>query len=157
MLSAAKIADHAHDPVDRVVLDYADRIVRRKRLTGLDGLSFVVDLPRATHLDPGQAFVLSDNSHVAIDAAEEPLIEIRGDLARLAWHIGNRHTPCEVHSDFLRIAEDKVLFDMLQGLGATLARVSGTFTPEGGAYGHGRTMGHDHGHTHQHDHDHDHH
>ncbi|MFU8836628.1 MAG: urease accessory protein UreE, partial [Roseovarius sp.] len=28
------------------------------------------------------------------------------------------------------------------------------FTPEGGAYGHGRTMGHDHGPSHHHHHHH---
>jgi len=156
MLTASEVIDHTHDPADRVVLDYAERMIRRKRLVGVGGTAFVVDLARATHLNPGQAFRLSDGRTVEIDAAEEPLIEIRGDLARLAWHIGNRHTPCEIHTDCLRIAEDKVLFDMLQVLGADLTHVTGTFTPEGGAYGHGRTMGHSHDHSDGHTHDHHH-
>jgi urease accessory protein len=41
-----------------------------------------------------------------------------------------------------------VLADMLRGLGATVTPVMARFTPEGGAYGMGRTMGHDHGHAH---------
>jgi len=42
------------------------------------------------------------------------------------------------------IQADHVLRDMLQKLGATLREVEAPFTPEGGAYGHGRTHGHSH-------------
>ncbi len=34
---------------------------------------------------------------------------------------------------------------MLTQLGAKLTHAMATFRPEGGAYGHGRTFGHDHG------------
>ena len=43
--------------------------------------------------------------------------------------------------------------DMLTRIGATTRDVTEPFTPEGGAYGHGRTHSHDHGHT-AHDHAH---
>ena len=47
------------------------------------------------------------------------------------------------------IREDKVLQAMLEGLGAAVTKVTAPFTPEGGAYGHGRTHGHEHvGHDH---------
>ena len=42
------------------------------------------------------------------------------------------------------IRRDHVLADMLTRLGAELAEAEGTFRPEGGAYGHGRTHGHAH-------------
>ena len=42
---------------------------------------------------------------------------------------------------------------MLGQLGATVTEVTEPFTPEGGAYGHGRTHSHDHGHS-AHDHGH---
>jgi urease accessory protein len=42
------------------------------------------------------------------------------------------------------IRQDKVLRRMLEGLGATVTEVTAPFTPEGGAYGHGRTHGHTH-------------
>ena len=83
---------------------------------------------------------------IAVEAAPEPLLRITGDLTRLAWHIGNRHTPCQIAGDHLLIRADHVLADMLARLGATVEPVTGAFTPEGGAYGHGRTHGHDHGH-----------
>ena len=66
------------------------------------------------------------------------------DLVRLAWHIGNRHTPCQIEADRLLIQQNHVMWDMLALLGATVKDVSEPFTPEGGAYGHGRTHGHRH-------------
>ena len=91
-------------------------------------------------------------------AAEEPLLEVTGaDLARIAWHIGNRHTPCQIEADRLLIQRDHVMADMLARIGAEVREVVEPFTPEGGAYGHGRTHGHDHGHSHGPGEDHDHH
>ena len=81
-----------------------------------------------------------------------PLLEITGDLVQLAWHIGNRHTPCQIESDRLLIQKDAVIGHMLEHLGATVTQIEAPFTPEGGAYGHGRTHSHEHGAT-AHDHD----
>jgi urease accessory protein len=131
---------------DRVTLDYDARFLRRKRLTGAAGTVFVVDLAETVSLDHGDALVLEDGRLVEVAAAPEPLVAVTGDnMARLAWHIGNRHTPCEIGPDRLVIRHDHVLEAMLQGLGAGLERFDGPFRPEGGAYGHGRTMGHSHG------------
>lgn len=138
---------------DHVRLDYEGRFLRRRRLETAGGLAFLADLPQTRNLGPGDAFRLSDGRLVAIEAAEEPLLEITGpDLVRLAWHVGNRHTPCQIEAHRLLIARDPVLADMLRRLGARLAEVVEPFRPEGGAYGHGRTLGHDHGHAHDHDH-----
>ncbi|MCU0828397.1 MAG: urease accessory protein UreE [Tabrizicola sp.] len=128
----------------RVVLGYDERFLRRKRLVMASGESFLVDLPETTNLLAGDAFELSDGRLVEIAAAEEPVLVIRGDLVRLAWHIGNRHTPCQIEADRLVIRADHVLADMLRGLGATVTEAREPFTPEGGAYGMGRTMGHAH-------------
>jgi len=78
-------------------------------------------------------------------AAKEDLLEITGDnLTRLAWHIGNRHTPCQIEPSRLLIQRDHVLRGMLEKLGASLRDINEPFTPEGGAYGHGRTHSHAH-------------
>ena len=128
----------------RVVLGYEDRFLRRKRLVMASGDAFLVDLAETTNLLAGDAFELDDGRLVEIAAAEEPVLVIKGDLVRLAWHIGNRHTPCQIEADRLVIRADHVLADMLRGLGATVTETQGPFTPEGGAYGMGRTMGHAH-------------
>lgn len=128
----------------RVVLGYEDRFLRRKRLVTASGESFLVDLAETANLLAGDAFELEDGRLVEIAAAEEPVLVIRGELVRLAWHIGNRHTPCQIEPDRLLIRADHVLADMLRGLGATVTEAREPFTPEGGAYGMGRTMGHAH-------------
>jgi urease accessory protein len=128
----------------RVVLGYDARFLRRKRLETASGEGFMVDLPETTNLLAGDAFALSDGRLIEIVAADEAVLIITGDLARLAWHIGNRHTPCQIEPHRLIIRADHVLADMLRGLGANVVATHAPFTPEGGAYGTGRTMGHAH-------------
>jgi urease accessory protein len=143
---------------DLVVLGYDDRFLRRRRLVTVHDEGFLVSLAEVTSLSHGDAFELQDGKVIEVIAAEEPLAEVRGPrLPLLAWHIGNRHTPCQIDSDRLLIRQDHVLEAMLRGLGADVRHVSEPFVPEGGAYGMGRTLGHDHGHgTRDHGHDHDH-
>ncbi len=135
---------------DSVTLDYESRFLRRKRLTADGGTLFVADLPETVSLEEGDALLLEDGRLIEVKAAAESLVAVTGsNLARLAWHIGNRHTPCEIGANRLVIRHDHVLEEMLKGLGATVERFDGPFRPEGGAYGHGRTMGHSHGHDHR--------
>jgi|TARA_B110000003_G_C16401122_1_gene438342 urease accessory protein len=136
---------------DSCLLSYEDRFLRRKVLTTVKGTSFLVDLAHTTSLDHGDAFSVSDGQVIAVVAAAEPLLQITGDLVQLAWHIGNRHTPCQIESDRLLIQNDAVIGHMLEHLGATVIQIDAPFTPEGGAYGHGRTHSHEHGAT-AHDH-----
>ncbi|MDA3858859.1 MAG: urease accessory protein UreE [Roseovarius sp.] len=139
---------HWSGPDDTVTLTYDARFLRRKVLTTTGGARFLVDLPQTTSLNDGDAFELNDGRLVGVVAAEEDLLAVTGpDLARIAWHIGNRHTPCQIGTDRLVIQRDRVIRDMLEKIGAEVAEVIEPFIPEGGAYGHGRTHGHDHDHT----------
>ena len=136
------------DAARSITLSYDERFLRRKKLTADDGNAFVVDLAQATSLNAGDVLVLDDGERIVIRAAAEPLYRVTGpNLVRLAWHIGNRHTPCQIGPDYLLIQRDGVIGHMLEHLGATVKEVAEPFIPEGGAYGHGRTMAHDHGHT----------
>lgn len=151
MTSALKTASKIKSAIgasvsDTVSLTYEGRLLRRKRLTSDQGTPFLVDLPSVTNLLDGDAFEFDDGNVISIVAADELLLEIRGDLVRLAWHIGNRHTPCQIEDDCILIAHDHVIADMLRGLGATVTETTRPFSPEGGAYGLGRTFGHSHSH-----------
>jgi len=143
-LPVSRAVRHSYGGDDRVTLTYDDRFLRRKVLTSEGGLRFLVDLEHTTSLDHGDAFALTDGRLIEVIPAPEALLEIRGALTRLAWHIGNRHTPCQIEPDRLLIQRDHVLSDMLEKLGAEVAEVVEPFTPEGGAYGHGRTHSHAH-------------
>ena len=131
----------AADAIDRVVLDADERHRRRIVLTGESGTKFLLDLAEVTALHGGDGLVLDDGAIVAVIAKPEPLVEIAAPdaaaLARLAWHLGNRHTELQVAGDRLRMRRDRVLEDMLAGLGAHLTPVEAPFEPERGAYEHG--------------------
>jgi len=144
-LTATAYHDHAHAATVGVLrLDYEGRFLRRKVVTLTDGREVLVNLPRTTSLNHG-GVLLSDAGEIVVEAAPEPLLEITArDLVRIAWHVGNRHTPCQIDGDRLLIQPDHVIREMLAKLGATLREVVEPFTPEGGAYGHGRTHGHSH-------------
>ncbi|MDE0210829.1 MAG: urease accessory protein UreE [Boseongicola sp.] len=143
-LPVSRKIQHVHHADDSVVLDYEARFLRRRVLTATSGLRFLVDLSQTTSVDQNGAFILDDGRVVGVVPAEEELFEVKGDLIRLAWHIGNRHTPCQVEADRLLIRRDHVMRDMLERLGATVTAVTEPFAPEGGAYGHGRTHSHAH-------------
>jgi urease accessory protein len=138
----------AEGAVDRVVLDYRERFLRRRRLETLGGRVLLVDLPETVSHEEGDCFLLEDGALVAVEAAAEPLAEVTAEpaaLARLAWHVGNRHTPAEIGDGRLLVQRDHVIEAMLATLGAAVRHVRAPFRPEGGAYGHGRTHGHHHG------------
>jgi urease accessory protein len=141
---------NAASAIDRVVLDADERHRRRIALTGERGTQFLLDLPHATALRDGDGLVLEDGAIVRVAGKPEALVEIAAassrELARLAWHIGNRHTDVQVTGETLRIRRDHVLEDMLRGLGARLTPIEAPFEPEQGAYGHGHDHGHGHGH-----------
>ena len=131
--------------IDRCVMTYDERFLRRKVVQTAGGHDVLVDFEHTVSLGHGDALVLEDGRCIEICAANEALIAISGgDLVRLAWHIGNRHTPCQIEPDRLLIQTNHVMQDMLEKLGASTENVTGPFTPEGGAYGHGRTHGHAH-------------
>lgn len=147
--SILRAATHVATPAaDTVTLDYEGRFLRRKLLQTDGGAALSVDLAETISLDEGDAFATLDGQRVVVRAALEPLAEVvaeGAELARLAWHIGNRHTPAQIGQGRLWIRRDHVLEAMLARLGATVRPVMAPFRPEGGAYGHGRTHGHHHG------------
>ena len=128
-----------------LTLDFDARHRRRVRLTADGGEEFLLDLPKAVAMAAGDGLQLEDGRWLAVHAAAERVIEIKhadpDQLARLAWHLGNRHLPTEIRDRSLRIRPDHVIEHMLRGLGAELTSMQAPFQPEGGAYG-----GHGHGH-----------
>ena len=132
--------------LDRVTLAFVDRHRRRLRLVAESGNSFLLDLPRVQHLADGDGLELDDGGYVRVCAAPEPVLEIEGDgptdLLRLAWHLGNRHLPVQALEGRLRIRDDHVIAEMVQGLGGRVTRLSAPFDPETGAYA--ADHGHDH-------------
>jgi urease accessory protein len=149
----------ADAPDDSVELDFDGRHRRRITLRTKGGEELLLDLAETLALVDGDRLVTEDGRHIRVVARPEALMQVSAadpaKLARLAWHIGNRHLPTEIAGPLLYLRHDHVIAAMLEQLGATVRFVDRPFNPEGGAYGHGRTHGHDHHHHHDGHHHHD--
>lgn len=166
MLRAVSRA-HASDaePFGTLVLDSADRHLRRKLVTTNQGDKVMVDLPEPVLLVDGDRLVLEDGRTIEIVAAKEKLYEVRASatvpLPHLAWHLGNRHLAAQIDEDRILIRRDHVIGAMLEGLGASVNEVIERFQPVHGAYhSHSHAEAYDHSQgdprtqSHKHDHDH---
>jgi len=125
-----------------VTLSYLERHRRRLRLVTDQGEPLLLDLAKAMLLGDGDGLE-TDDGVVEVKAANEALLEIRAGsagLARLAYHLGNRHLPIQLLDDRLLIRDDHVIADMVRGLGGEVRAVNVPFVPEAGAY----AGGHDH-------------
>ena len=154
--------------LDSVMLAPDQRRLQTAHLTGVNGTLIGLMLPEPVTLRMGDAFELDGGDLVEIVVEPEPLAEIRANdlthLARLAWHLGDRHVPIQVLANRIRMRRDAALEAMLAALGARLTAIEAPFDPEGGAYAAHAGQehadhhhGHDHGHAHGHDHHDDHH
>jgi len=145
---------------DSLTLAFDERHRRRYLLKSDAGAPVLLDLAKAVAMADGDALRCDDGRFLAVRAAAEELAEIAcadpSELARIAWHLGNRHLPTQLCGDRLRIRPDHVIEAMVRLLGATVRPVTAPFQPEGGAYaGAERAPTHGHaGHHHEHDHAH---
>jgi len=174
--SKLKIARAAYkvEVKGQLKLPFDSRQKSRLRTKLVSGEEVALMLPRGEILRGGDLVTASDGRVIEVVAEPEKLLHIESaELAKVAYHLGNRHVPVQVGKDFLRIAADHVLGEMVKKLGATVKALEAPFEPEAGAYagghhqhdemGHGGKIhdhhhehGHDHGHDHKHGHDHDH-
>ncbi len=150
-----------HAPV--LCLDWDMR--SRSRFAARDSRDreLAVFLPRGSVLRDGDALVAADGSLLRVQAAAQPVLQVRSHdalaLLRAAYHLGNRHVALQLEKGWLQLEPDPVLAQMLRRMGLQTSETLAAFEPEAGAYGgasHGHDHGHDHGHEHDHGHDHGH-
>lgn len=125
-----------------IELDWDTR--QKSRFDGVDSLGrqLGIFLPRGTLVRGGDVLVAEDGSMVKVIAAPQDVLRITActshgspfDLARAAYHLGNRHVPIELKPDHLKIEPDHVLADLLRAMHLIVHEVSEAFEPEGGAY-----------------------
>jgi len=154
-----------------VTLEQCERQKSRGLLRLDDGSEAALLLERGTGLHAGDHLLADDGLVIAVRAAAEGLsiVTAQGplELARAAYHLGNRHIAVQIGALRLAYLHDHVLDDMLRELGFEVGFSAEAFEPESGAYGHGhahlshppaqaRISHHDHAHDHVHDHGHGH-
>ena len=124
--------------VDQVILDYDARHRRRYRIQTVVGEEILLNLREAVAMGDGDGLQLDDGKWLYVKAGDENLLEVTAQnsdhLARLAWHLGNRHLPAAISMNRILIRPDHVIETMLTKLHARVQPVVEPFQPEFGAY-----------------------
>lgn len=138
----------AKDAASEAVLTFDERYRRRVQLSDTAG-EFLLELENPRILADGDGLVLEDGSIVLVRAADEDVADVTAptplDLARIAYHIGNRHVPLQILPEGgLRFRDDGVLSKMARRLGGEVSYKQAPFAPEAGAHT-VNIVKHDHG------------
>jgi urease accessory protein len=141
----------AEDVHDSVKMPFSDRQKARQRVCAESGQFYGIKLPRGTVLRGGDILQSQCGRTVQIQAAPETISLVTSDdpseLARVAYHLGNRHVWVEVGRHQLSYLHDHVLDDMVRQLGSKVTVLEAPFEPEAGAYAEHHHPGHGHSHT----------
>jgi len=173
----------ADQATDTLTLPFEQRVLGRLKAVSDAGRAMGLFLDRGPVLRDGEGLRAEGGEVVRIRAAVEPVVTARIaaglPMARLAYHLGNRHVQLALGEDedaspgqggFVRFPPDHVLEALAERLGASLEHHRAPFDPEPGAYSHTQShaqshtqsrapapAGEGHGHhPHHHGHGHDH-
>jgi urease accessory protein len=129
---------------DRLALTWELRRKSRLRATTESGQEIGLFLPRGTVLFEGDLLRTADDRIVEVEAAPEDVSTISSPdavlLARVAYHLGNRHVRTQVGPGFIRYRHDRATDELVRKLGAEVVVEDLPFEPERGTKDHA----HDH-------------
>ena len=123
----------------KAVLPFESRQKARQRTHTTAGEEIGLQLRRGTILRGGDLLRAADGTLLEVVAAREPVSTIFSrnsrQLARVAYHLGNRHVALQVGPGWVRYLTDHVLDAMVAQLGLNVLHDHQPFEPEAGAYG----------------------
>ena len=125
-------------PDARLRLPFDLRQKSRLRAKLESGEEVAIALPRGQVLRGGDLLLADGGQVIEVVAETERVMHAQCDspeaLARIAYHLGNRHVAVQLASGAVRFAADAVLRKMVEGLGAQVTELDAPFEPESGAY-----------------------
>lgn len=150
MIRIEKLLAQAEDHSATLSLPIDQRIKSRLKVTLDDGQEAGLFLPRGQILRGGDLLQSTDGLVIKVQAAAEKVSTVHGEdahsLARVSYHLGNRHVPLQITANWVRYQHDHVLDEMVAGLGLTVTVEQAPFEPEAGAYRSSSAGGHHHSH-----------
>lgn len=130
-----------------LVLDHDQRRRMRARVTASNGTEVGLVLPRGTVLRDGHHLATEQDHRALVRAAAEHVCVVMDDdslqLAKIAYHLGNRHASVQFGSDCLYFLHDPSLARMCESLGGRVTEQWRCFDPEALS---NSTHHHSHGH-----------
>ena len=122
----------------RLRLPFDRRQKSRQRAALETGEEVAITLARGEVLRGGDLLVAPGGEVIEVVAESESVMQAEcaspEALARVAYHLGNRHVPLQVGAGWVRFAADAVLAKMIERLGAAVTTLDAPFEPEAGAY-----------------------
>jgi urease accessory protein len=132
-----KLTDHRQADA-QLILPFELRQKTRLRTHLSTGEEVGLNLDRGYILRGGDQLLASDGRVIDIVASPENVSVVASNdplqLARAAYHLGNRHVSVQIGAGWLRYLHDHVLDDMVRGLGLPVTTETLPFEPEAGAY-----------------------
>ncbi len=126
----------AGEPIDRLPLSWEQRRKSRLKATTAKGRPIGLFLPRGTILLEGSLLRVSDGTVITVEAAAEDVSTIASPdavlLARVAYHLGNRHVRTQVGPGLIRYRHDRAIDELVRKLGAEVVVEEVPFEPERG-------------------------
>jgi urease accessory protein len=134
-------------PTDTLLLPFDRREKSRQSVQLESGETAQLLLPHGTRLKEGDLLAGSNGGVIIVKAAAQRVLVVTAgsgiQLTRIAYHLGNRHTPVQIEEGVLVLEEDPVLEEMIVRLGGQVEKRDRPFEPEPGAYGGGHRHGTD--------------
>ncbi len=139
MLEVLELAS-AGEPSDQLALSWEQRRKSRLKATTEGGREVGLFLPRGTVLFDGDLLQASDDSIIRVEAAPEDVSTVSSPdamlLARVAYHLGNRHVRTQVGPGFIRYRYDRTIDKLVRKLGTEPTVDEVPFEPERGTKDH---------------------
>ena len=112
---------------------------KTRQKTALDsGLVIGLMLPRGTLIRGGDLLIAESGKFIRVSSKPEWVSCVQStdpnNLAKVAYHLGNRHVWVQIGDGWLSYLLDHVLDHMVEGLGEEPVHELRPFEPEAGAY-----------------------
>lgn len=139
MLEVHEVAT-AGQPSDQLALNWESRRKSRLKASTASGTQIGLFLPRGSILFEGSLLRAVDGRLIEVVAAPEDVSTVSSPdavlLARVAYHLGNRHVRTQVGPGFIRYRHDRAIDELVRKLGAEVSVEEVPFEPERGTKDH---------------------
>ncbi|HIP38465.1 MAG TPA: urease accessory protein UreE [Desulfocapsa sulfexigens] len=133
-----KSTGDAQEPLTTLTLPWESRTKSRLRVRLDNGNEAGLFLERGIILRDGDYLQTDDGITLEIKAAPETVSTVRCSdplqMARICYHLGNRHVELEITEGRIRYPHDHVLDKMLISMGHEVKVEQAPLEPEAGAY-----------------------
>lgn len=135
-----------------LTLPFEQRQKSRLRVILDNGNEASLILDRSSVLRDGDLLRAKGGEVIKVHAALEMVSVVMNSnshlLARVCYHLGNRHVPLQIGDGLLSYLKDHVLDEMVRSLGLAVNHTQASFEPESGAYQKNGKDQHSHSHGH---------